>query len=193
LHGVSESGKAMSTDRRILEILQEAKRLAQEYRALTGKPLGITGEVAEYEAARILGIELTPARQAGYDAIEQRNGLTRRLQVKGRCLLEGSKPGQRLGSIRIEKEWDAVLMVLLDQNLEAFEIYEADRAQVVHALTAPGSKARNQRGALSVSKLKAIGRLRWRRPAAEVQVRAPSKITDQRPSAASHKTPERVS
>jgi hypothetical protein len=27
-------------------------------------------EVAEYEAARILGVELTPARQAGYDAIE---------------------------------------------------------------------------------------------------------------------------
>jgi len=49
----------------ILEILREAKKLAQEYRQLTGKPLGITGEVAEYEAARLLGVELTPARQAG--------------------------------------------------------------------------------------------------------------------------------
>lgn len=57
---------------RIMEILRDAKKLAQEYRTLTGKPLGITGEVAEYEAARILGVELTPARQAGYDAIEQR-------------------------------------------------------------------------------------------------------------------------
>ena len=36
---------------------------------LNGKALGITGEVDEYEAARILGVELTPARQAGYDAI----------------------------------------------------------------------------------------------------------------------------
>jgi hypothetical protein len=56
---------------RIMEILRDAKKLAQEYRTLTGKPLGITGEVAEYEAARLLGVQLTPARQAGYDAIDK--------------------------------------------------------------------------------------------------------------------------
>ncbi|WP_242396166.1 hypothetical protein [Anaeromyxobacter oryzisoli] len=148
---------------RIMEVLRAAKVLAQEYRALTGKPLGITGEVAEYEAARILGIELTPARQAGYDAVERRNGSTRRLQIKGRCLLPGSKPGQRLGSIDVEKEWDAVLMVLLDENLEALEIHEAERAAVLAVLLAPGSRARNERGALPVTKFKSIGKLRWRR------------------------------
>lgn len=62
----------------VMAILADAKRLAQEYRALTGKPLGIAGEVAEFEAARILGVELTPARQAGYDAIENVNGISRR-------------------------------------------------------------------------------------------------------------------
>lgn len=146
-----------------MEILREAKKLAQEYHSLTGKPLGITGEVAEYEAARILGIELTPARQTGYDAIERNNGSIRRLQVKGRCLLSNCKPGQRLGSIDIKKEWDAVLMVLLDENFDATEIHEAPRAAVIAALTAPGSKARNERGALSLTKFKAIGKLRWRR------------------------------
>src|SRR5437870_4732145 len=80
---------------RIIEILREAKKLAQEYRILTGKPLGITGEVAEYEAARLLGVELTPARQAGYDAVEHKDGKTLRLQIKGRCLLPGCKPGER--------------------------------------------------------------------------------------------------
>ncbi len=54
---------------RILAILSKAKKLAREYRALTGRPLGITGEVAEYEAARIMRLKLTPARTAGYDAI----------------------------------------------------------------------------------------------------------------------------
>jgi len=142
--------------------------LAQEYRALTGKPLGITGEVAEYEAARILGIELTPARQAGYDGIERHKGGMRRLQVKGRCVLGNSKPSQRLSKIQVDKEWDAVLLVLLDQKFDAFEIYEADRAQVVEALTAPGSKARNERGTLSVSKFKSIGRKRWARADAEL-------------------------
>jgi hypothetical protein len=66
-------------------------------------------------------------------------------------------------SINTEKEWDAVLMVLLDQNFDAFEIHEAQRADIVAALTAPGSKARNERGALAISKFKAIGKLRWTR------------------------------
>jgi hypothetical protein len=147
----------------ILDILAEAKRLAQEYRALTGKPLGITGEVAEYEAARILGVTLTPARQAGYDAIEDRNGKKVRLQIKGRCVLNDSKPGQRVGSIDIKKEFDAVLLVLLDGSFEATAIYEATREAVVDALTKPGSKARNERGALGVSKFKSIGFMRWKR------------------------------
>jgi len=145
----------------ILAILSEAKKLAQRYRALTGKPLGITGEVAEYEAARILGISLTPARQAGYDATEGKGSDLRRLQIKGRCILPGSKPGQRVGSIDIDKEFDAVLLVLLDENFDATAIHEASRRAVIDAITAPGSKARNDRRALSVSKFKSIGSVRW--------------------------------
>src|SRR6266542_2153770 len=141
---------------RILEVLRAAKSLAQEYRRLTGKPLGITGEVAEYEAARLLGVELTPARQAGYDATEVVDGLVRRLQIKGRCLLPNCKPGQRLGSIDIKKDWDAVLLVILDEHFDATAMYEADRPAVISAITAPGSKARNERGALSVSKFRSI-------------------------------------
>jgi hypothetical protein len=71
----------------VMRILANAKLLAQQYRALTGKPLGITGEVAEYEASRLLGIKLTPARQAGYDATETVDGVVRRLQIKGRLIL----------------------------------------------------------------------------------------------------------
>jgi hypothetical protein len=35
-------------------LIKEAKILAKKYRDLTGKPLGITGEVAEFAAAKIL-------------------------------------------------------------------------------------------------------------------------------------------
>jgi hypothetical protein len=79
-------------NRGVIAILRKAKVLARRYYKLTGKPLGITGEVAEYEAARLLRVQLTPARQAGYDAVERRNGNTRRLQIKGRCLLPNCKP-----------------------------------------------------------------------------------------------------
>ena len=54
----------MRSDEEVLEILREAKKLAQRYRVATGKPLGITGEVAEYEAARNLE-RRTYARPAG--------------------------------------------------------------------------------------------------------------------------------
>jgi hypothetical protein len=97
----------------------------------------------------------------GYDAFERTNWFTRKLQLKGGCLQSLSKPGQRLGRIDVRKDWDAILMVLLDANLEAVAMYEADRVAVLEALSAPGSRARNERGALGVNKLKAIGRLRW--------------------------------
>ena len=47
----------------VYQILSDAKALARRYYHLTGKPLGVTGEVAEYEAARILNLELELARE----------------------------------------------------------------------------------------------------------------------------------
>ena len=147
----------------VMRILANAKLLAQQYRALTGKPLGITGEVAEYEASRLLGIKLTPARQEGYDATETVDGVVRRLQIKGRCLLKDCKPGQRHGSIDVKKDFDGVLLVLLDENFNATSIYDAERREVLAALAEPGSISRNERGALGVSKFKSISSLRWQR------------------------------
>ncbi|HWD70498.1 MAG TPA: hypothetical protein VG293_09890 [Solirubrobacteraceae bacterium] len=147
---------------RLVKLLAEAKQLAKEYYALTGRPLGITGEVAEYEVARLLGVTLAPVRTEGYDATWVRGRKTEKLQIKGRCLAEGPKPGQRIGAIKRDKPWDVAILVLLDQDYEATAIWEADRQAVLAALDVPGSKARNERGALTVSKFKAIGRQIWR-------------------------------
>lgn len=143
-------------------IILPAKKLAERYRRVTGRPLGITGEVAEYEAARLLNLELAAARQTGFDAIQKKGNRKKRLQIKGRCILSAN-PGQRVGKIDLTKEWDSVILVLLDTDLEPTVIYEADRPEITDALTKPGSKARNERGALSVSKFKAIGRVVWAR------------------------------
>jgi hypothetical protein len=153
----------VATSQQLLDLLSEAKRLAREYRHLTGRPLGITGEIAEYEAARLLGVELSPVRQSGYDATRSTPEGKQRLQIKGRYILPDAKRGQRIGRIDRTKEWDAVLLVLLDENLDTTAIYEADRAPVIEALAATGSRARNERGALGVSKFKAIGRKVWPR------------------------------
>ncbi len=66
---------------RVHEILAAVKPLAAEYYRLTGKPLGVTGEVAEYVAAEILGLQLVPARTVGYDTLRGKE----RIRIKGRA------------------------------------------------------------------------------------------------------------
>lgn len=151
----------MASSRRVFELLREVKLLAREYYELTGKPLGVTGEIAEYEAARILNVKLSPARQSGYDAVRKARGNDEKLQIKGRRLTPASKASQRVGTIDLEKEWDVVLLVLLDEQFEPTAIYEADRSTVTAALTKPGSRARNERGSLAVSQFKSIGSQIW--------------------------------
>ncbi len=74
------------------DLLARAKQLAKDYRVLTNNPIGITGEVAEYEAARLLGLDLAVARQAGFDAVERAHGQEVRVQIKGRCVPNRRNP-----------------------------------------------------------------------------------------------------
>lgn len=145
----------------IAKLLNKAKVLANKYRALTGKPLGITGEVAEFSAATLLGLDLAEARQSGYDVIRKQDGKEIKIQIKGRCISANAKPGQRVGGIKLNRDWDAVLLVLMDDNFKVLKIYEAKRAAIKKVLLAPGSKARNERGSLSIEKFKSIGWLVW--------------------------------
>jgi hypothetical protein len=138
--------------------IRSAKRIARRYRELTGKPLGITGEVGEIQAARLLGLALAGVRQAGYDAIAPDG---RRVQIKARCVLPDTKPSQRLSTIRLDHEWDSVVLILMNQDFEPLEIFEAERGAVKRELLRPGSRARNERGAIAVSKFKTIGERRW--------------------------------
>ena len=48
---------------RVQDLIAQAKLIAAEYYVLTGKPLGISGEVAELDAARLMGMELVAARE----------------------------------------------------------------------------------------------------------------------------------
>lgn len=114
--------------------------------------------MAEFTAAKSLDLRLAEARQAGYDVIDLAG---RKVQIKGRCFPEKPGPGQRLGSIRLDYEWESVLLVLLDEKFEVIEMWEAERQSVEEAILAPGSKARNEGGALAVAKFKSIGKKVW--------------------------------
>jgi hypothetical protein len=141
---------------RVREILRTVRPLAVEYYQLTNKPLGVTGEVAEFVAAEILGLTLTPARTVGHDAL--RGG--ERIQIKSRACGEKSK-GQRLSPIKTTAPCDTVLLVLLDiDTLEPREMWEAPYASVCQCLARPGGKVR-ARGVLGVSEFKRIAQRVW--------------------------------
>ena len=139
---------------RVREILAPAKRLAVEYYRLTGKPLGVTGEVAEYVAAETLGLKLAPPRTTGYDALRA----CERIQIKGRAHGKKTNSGQKMGRINTEGPCDTVLLVVLDNaTLEPREMWEASFGSVVECLAQPGSKAR-ARGVLSIPEFTRIAR-----------------------------------
>jgi len=143
-------------DARVREILATVKPLAAEYYRLTGKPLGVTGELAEYIAAELLGLTPVEARTAGHDAIRKTPDGPLRVQIKGRAY-DGTKPGQRLGKIKLDAACDSVILVLLNNmTLEPREIWEAPYVAVTARLQVEGSKARNERGALSVREFKRL-------------------------------------
>ena len=142
------------------EILADVKALAVEYYEMTGKPLGVTGEVAEAEAARLLKLTLADARSPGYDATRSCNGRVETIQIKGRWKREGTSWG-RVGSIDIEKPFDAVMLVLMQGDYETVGIWEAPRAKVIARLAEPGSRARNERGSMGVSQFQSIATQVW--------------------------------
>ena len=148
----------------ITRILEQVRDLANQYHNETSKPLGITGEIAEFEAARKLGLVLSPARQSGFDAERVGDTGPKRVQIKGRRLADTSKQWGRIGTSQLDKEWDSVILVRLDDHFQPIDMVEAERQAVETALRAPGSKARNLRGSLSVSKFKSIGTCIWSRP-----------------------------
>lgn len=139
------------------ELVQSAIELARRYREITGKPLGITGEVGEILAADLFDLDLQGPRTPGFDA---KSSDGKRIQIKTRCIQLG-KPMGRMGSIKKDSEWDAVMLVILNQDLKVHEVYECDRVPIIEALEKSGSKARTVRNSLNINTFKRIGTQIW--------------------------------
>jgi hypothetical protein len=144
------------------KLIAQARVLAAEYRRTMGKPLpGISSEIAEHDAVRLLKLEPRAEGEGGYDAVDPARG-DKRIQIKSRTIFDESKSGQRIGQMKLEKEWDSVLLVLMDEEYEPYEIYEAERDEILEFIDR-SSSSRAKRGAMSVARFKIIGRLAWTR------------------------------
>ncbi|MEW7980946.1 MAG: hypothetical protein G8D28_05920 [gamma proteobacterium symbiont of Phacoides pectinatus] len=143
-------------------LISQARKLAAEYRRTMGKPLpGISNEIALHDAMELLRLQPAPEGGMGYDAIDPaRDGL--RIQIKSRTIFDESKSGQRIGQIKVDQEWDLVVLVLMDEEYEPYEIYGLERDELLEQMARSSSK-RARRGALSIARFKIIGRLVWTR------------------------------
>lgn len=139
------------------KIVSEARRLAREYRVATGKTLPITTEIAINDAIRLLGLTPSDRGEQGFDATMRYRGEDLRVQIKGRVIFDEKRTGYRLGQVKTEQPWDAILLVIMNGEFETDEIYLANRAEILDAT----EKGKNKRGALSVARFKAIGELLW--------------------------------
>lgn len=142
------------------KLIAQARQLAADYRRAMGKPLpGISNEIAEHDAINLLNLEPKPEGALGYDAVDPQNE-NRRIQIKSRTIFDETKTGQRIGQIKMEQEWDSVILVLMNKEYEPYEIYEAERSALEESANKSSSN-RAKRGALSIARFKIIGRLVW--------------------------------
>jgi hypothetical protein len=143
------------------KLIAQARLLAAEYRRTMGKPLpGISNEIAEHDAVKLLGLEAGNYKEeGGYDATDPtRHG--KRIQIKSRTIFDDSKSGQRIGQMKLDKEWDSVVLVLMDEEYEPYEMYEAEREDILECV-GKSSSSRAKRGAMSLARFKIIGRRVW--------------------------------
>ncbi len=146
------------------KLIAEARRLAAEYRRATGKPLaGVSSEICQHDAVRLMDLEVCSSQVGGYDAVGRGSRDGKKIQIKGRTIYDDRKSGQRIGQLKVDQEWDSIMLVLMDENLETFEIYEAERAEILNDLDQADKSNRRSRGAMSVAKFRKIGRLVWTR------------------------------
>lgn len=144
------------------KLIGQARLLAAEYRRTMGKPLpGISNEIALHDAIRLLSLVPADGNSSGIDAIDPKRD-NKNIQIKSRTIFDDSQSGQRIGQVNVQQPWDSVLLVLMDEDYQPYEIYEAEREELLEFMQ-KSSSSRAKRGALSVARFKIIGSLVWDR------------------------------
>jgi hypothetical protein len=139
------------------KLIAETRRIAKEYRLATGKTLPVTPEIAINDAISIFGLTPNDENILGYDAVYDRDGEQLKVQIKGRVIFDDKKQGYRIGQVKIEQEWDAIIMVIMNADFMPEEIYMAKRNVILDEV----GKKNNKKGAMTLAKFKLISELLW--------------------------------
>ena len=142
------------------KLMAEARKLAADYRKMTGKALGISSEIAVHDVIRLMNLVAVPVQQGGFDAIGRGDIEGKRIQIKGRTVSADGKQNKRIGQIKVDQEWDSVMLVIMNEDYVALDIYEAERESILEAVGKSSAKRKN-RGALTVARFMHIAKHVW--------------------------------
>jgi predicted amidohydrolase len=139
---------------------------------MTGKTLPISGEIARHDASTLLDLTLVEG-MSGYDALDMDG---QRVQIKGRVIFDGQKSKPRVGQLKVGQEWDVVVLVLMNEDYEAVDIYCMSHGEVRAAMEDAASSKRISRGAMSVARFKAASEQVWSNESEQLQEKVPLKL-----------------
>jgi hypothetical protein len=144
-------------------LMEQARMLASNYRKTTGKTLaGVSGELAVYDGIRLLKLQAVEDNLS-YNAIGTENAgdlENDRIQIKGRTIFSDSKGSPRIGQIKVSEDWDSVVLVLMNDDYNPYEMYGIDRDSLEENSERKDSK-KGKRGAMTVARFKKIATLVW--------------------------------
>ena len=138
-------------------IASDLRRVAARYHAHRGQPLGITNAVGELEAARHLGLRLIVNRK--FDALDRHGA---RLFIRSRVVCNVQNLTQLcINGLRLDVPWEAVIVVLLDDRLEARSIYRTSRTGLELAMQQSPFRKSTNRPAFAIKTIINAGTLVW--------------------------------
>ena len=105
------------------EIIEAIIPLAVRWKTATDRSLGITGEVGEHLACKLMGWSLAVHLQAGWDATDPQGN---RIQIKSRVLQKDRDRSPTMGTLDLRKEWDQAAIVIMDDHFRVQGIWLAE-------------------------------------------------------------------
>ena len=141
------------------KLITETRRIAREYRLATGKVLPVTPEIAINDAISILEMLPNSDNSPGYDAIYNYADEQLKVQIKGRAVFNEKRQGHRIGQLKLDQEWDAIVLVMMNADFMPEEIYMAKRDEILSELEE--KQLNNKKGPMTIAKFKLISELLW--------------------------------
>lgn len=131
------------------KVVDSAIKVALGYERLTGRKLGITGEIAEVLACDKLELRfLEDPIAAGYDAVDERG---KKYQIKSKRVLRNEG---RMGRFS-QHRFHYAILVLFDKDYNVTGIWKASYAKIKPVIE------RHQRRNPSIREFRNAGKLVW--------------------------------